>query len=148
MGIDSILILDEGDEPSDWDWDKKERRRSCPLVRDGFVIWQRVSRRSGALLFAAIRLVAMEIGGEVTPSLWDEQWRRRSSNAAIDSTDWASLRRWVWKVTAMHGYAWPCESEGNECNGQGKWVWISLERDDMHGLLKRNMMDVHEVYYG
>ena len=48
----------------------------------------------------------------------------------------------------MHGYAWPCENEKNGCNGQGKWVWISLERDDMHGLLEGNMMDEHGVYYG
>ena len=148
VGIDSVLRLDEGDEPSDWGWVEKWRMWSFPLVRDGFVIRQRVSRRSGALLSAAIRLVAMEIDGEVTPSLWDEQWRRRSSNAAIDSADWASLRRWVWRVAAMHDYAWPCENERDGCNGQGKWVWISLERDDMHGLLERNMMDEHGVYYG
>ena len=33
---------------------------------------------------------------------WRRAWERRSSNAAIDPADRASLRRWVWKVACSH----------------------------------------------
>ena len=53
---------------------RREGRRSCPLAWDDFVMRRRVSRQSGASLFAVICLVAIEIGGEVSLGLWDGQW--------------------------------------------------------------------------